>query len=139
MKKSTTLTVRPMSQPILIVEDNVANMRLFTDVLTSCDYPVYQAVDAETALEILATSPLPRVIIMDIQLPGMSGEECTKIIKADPRLRDIRIIAVTAFAMDGDEKRFRLSGCDDYIAKPVAISAFVHMVCNHYDRVAAPA
>ena len=100
------------SAPILIVEDNVINMRLFSDLLVALGYTVYKAGDAEKALELLKEIR-PGAIIMDIQLPGMSGVDCTKVIRADPDLADIPIIAVTAFAMAGDEARFLKAGCDD--------------------------
>lgn len=120
-----------MVQPILIVEDNDLNMRLFCDLLSALGYRVCQAEDAETALAILE-SVRPAVIVMDIQLPGMSGVDCTKRIKADPALKDVPIIAVTAFAMEGDEDRFRRAGCDDYMSKPISVPLFAETIAKHY-------
>lgn len=124
--------VKPgMRAPILIVEDNELNMRLFSDLLTALGYVVLQAEDAECALEFLKTER-PGVIVMDIQLPGMSGEECTKTIKGMPELADIPIIAVTAFAMAGDEARFLEAGCDDYMSKPINVPLFAETIARHY-------
>ncbi|MDW3203958.1 MAG: response regulator [Alphaproteobacteria bacterium] len=125
-----------MRPPILIVEDNEVNMRLFTDLLSALGYVVYQAGDAETALELLK-SVRPGAIVMDIQLPGMSGEECTRAIKADPDLMEIPIIAVTAFAMAGDEERFLEAGCDDYMSKPINVPLFAETIARHYQDVQA--
>lgn len=125
-----------MPRPILIVEDNEMNMRLFSDLLRALGYEVLQAWDAETALDILK-SERPAVIVMDIQLPGMSGVECTKLIKANSDLHTIPIIAVTAFAMEGDEERFRRAGCDDYIAKPIAVDEFAAAIHRHFTAAAA--
>ncbi|WP_421875082.1 response regulator [Pacificispira sp.] len=120
-----------MRPPILIVEDNEVNMRLFSDLLSALGYIVYQAEDAETALELLK-SVRPGAIVMDIQLPGMSGEECTRTIKADPDLSEIPVIAVTAFAMAGDEARFLDAGCDDYMSKPINVPLFAETIARHY-------
>ncbi|NMM42973.1 response regulator [Rhodospirillaceae bacterium KN72] len=120
-----------MKPPILIVEDNELNMRLFSDLLSALGYDIRQAQDAESALEILEKE-VPGVIVMDIQLPGMSGVECTKTIKADPRLSTIPVIAVTAFAMAGDEARFRKAGCDDYMSKPISVPIFAETIAKHY-------
>lgn len=118
--------------PILIVEDNELNMRLFTDVLRNFGYTVVGCGDAESALEYLSEGDLPGMILMDIQLPGMSGVDCTKAIKADQRLANIPVVAVTAFALDGDEARFRRAGCDDYMPKPINVAAFMEMISRHY-------
>lgn len=120
---------------ILIVEDTDVNMRLFTDILVDSGFSVIPAEDAETALELLERIPIPAAILMDIQLPGMSGVDCTKHLRADKRFQDVPIIALTAFAMDGDEKRCLEAGCSDYMAKPIAVSAFVQMV-KKYSGVA---
>ena len=120
-----------MKPPILIVEDNELNMRLFSDLLSALGYEIRQAQDAESALQILEQE-VPGVIVMDIQLPGMSGVECTKTIKADPRLSAIPVIAVTAFAMAGDEARFRKAGCDDYMSKPISVPIFAETIAKHY-------
>ena len=130
-KEHTGFRVMTASAPILIVEDNIINMRLFSDLLVALGYTVYKAGDAEKALELLKEIR-PGAIIMDIQLPGMSGVECTKAIRANPALADIPIIAVTAFAMAGDEARFLKAGCDDYLSKPISVPVFVETVARHY-------
>lgn len=119
-----------MAPSVLVVEDNPTNMRLFADLLRAVGYDVHQASDAEGALKTLATH-IPKAILMDIQLPGISGMECTRQIKSDPRLKDVPIIAVTAFAMAGDETRFRAAGCDDYLSKPITVAAFLEKVAYH--------
>ena len=124
--------------PVLVVEDNELNMRLFTDILENFGYPVVGCVDAEKALDFLKDNT-PGLIIMDIQLPGMSGVDCTKTIKASPRLKSVPVVAVTAFALDGDEARFRAAGCDDYMPKPINVAAFHEMVARHYMSVAQSA
>jgi two-component system cell cycle response regulator DivK len=103
---------------ILVIEDNVANMTLATFLLESAGHTVLCAADAETGLA-LARGDRPHLILMDIQLPGMDGLEATASLKRDESTRTIPIIALTAFAMKGDEKRIRAAGCDGYIAKPM--------------------
>ena len=105
-------------EPILIIDDNPANLKLARVLLTVEGYEVRTAPDAEQAMRILE-SFRPRVILMDIQLPGMDGLELTRRLKSDPATASIRIIALTAYAMKGDEERARAAGCDGYIAKPV--------------------
>jgi len=109
-------------------------MRLFTDILENFGYPVVGCVDGELAMNFLQDNT-PGLIIMDIQLPGMSGVECTKKIKASERLRTVPVVAVTAFALDGDEARFRAAGCDDYMPKPINVAAFREIVARHYMSV----
>jgi CheY-like chemotaxis protein len=104
--------------PILVVDDNPTNLKLLSFILTSKGYDIRTAVDAESALAVLE-SFRPRLILMDIQLPGMDGLELTRRLKADPATRDVVIVAVTASAMKGDEERARAAGCDGYIAKPI--------------------
>jgi len=112
---------------ILIVEDNELNMKLFNDLLEAHGYETLQAKNGADALRIAAQAS-PDLIIMDIQLPEISGLQATKELKADPRLSKIPIIAVTAFAMKGDEERIRAGGCEDYIAKPISVAAFLDKV-----------
>ena len=102
---------------ILIVEDNPTNMKLSTFVLESADYAVITATDAEIGLT-LARESHPDLVLMDIQLPGMDGYEATRRIKADPALSSIPIIAVTSYALSGDEDKCREAGCDGYVSKP---------------------
>jgi len=103
---------------ILIVEDNVTNMKLSTFLLESAEYTVLAATNAESGLT-LAREQRPDLILMDIQLPGMDGLEATTLLKADEATRRIPVIALTALAMKGDEERIRAAGCDGYIGKPM--------------------
>ncbi|HMS44732.1 MAG TPA: response regulator [Alphaproteobacteria bacterium] len=112
---------------ILIVEDNELNMRLFNDLLEAQGYEIIQARQGIEALK-QARQHLPDLILMDIQLPEISGLEVTKWIKEDEELKTIPVIAVTAFAMKGDEQRIRESGCEGYIAKPISIGSFLETV-----------
>jgi two-component system, cell cycle response regulator DivK len=112
---------------VLIVEDNPLNMKLFSAMLAAQGYAVLQATDGPTGLD-LARRRHPDLIIMDVQLPGLSGLDVTHSLKADDATRDIPIIATTAFALRGDEEKIRASGCDGYMAKPIAISEFLELV-----------
>lgn len=112
---------------ILIVEDNVLNRRLFHDLLQMCGYNILQAKDGVEALN-LTRQHHPDLIVMDIQLPGMSGIEVAKWIKEDDLLKAIPIIAVTALALRGDQQRIREAGCDAYIAKPMSTSYFLKTI-----------
>jgi len=112
---------------VLIVEDNDLNMKLFTAMISAEGYEVLQAADGSGGLE-MARQRRPDLIIMDIQLPGMSGLDVTQSLKGDEGTREIPIIATTAFALRGDEATIRASGCDAYMAKPIAISEFLELV-----------
>ena len=103
---------------LLVIDDNLINLRLATAVLQSAGHSVLRAQDAEQAQAVLAES-MPNLILMDIGLPGMDGLALTRLIKADERLRRIPVIALTAFAMKGDEAKAREAGCDGYITKPI--------------------
>lgn len=105
-------------ESILIVEDNPANRKLLSFLLTTRGYDVRAAARADEALEMLETFA-PCLILMDLQLPGMDGLELTRRLKSDPRTRNIIIVAVTAYAMKGDEQRVRAAGCDGYVTKPI--------------------
>jgi len=107
-----------MSARILIVDDNSVNLKLATDVLEMEGYAVEKAVDAEQAQEMLK-SATPDLILMDIALPGMDGLTLTRKLKADERLKDVPVVAMTAFAMKGDEQKALDAGCDGYITKPI--------------------
>jgi CheY-like chemotaxis protein len=109
-------------ESILIVDDNPANLKLARVLLSSEGFDVRTAADAEEALELL-DSFHPRLILMDLQLPGMDGLELTRRLKADPERRDIVVVALTAYAMKGDEEKARAAGCDGYIAKPIDTEA----------------
>lgn len=112
---------------ILIVEDNELNMKLFHDLLEAHGYATLQTRNGKEALQI-AREHRPDLILMDIQLPEVSGLEVTRWLKADDALRSIPVIAVTAFAMKGDEEKIREGGCEDYIAKPISVSKFIEAV-----------
>jgi two-component system cell cycle response regulator DivK len=116
-----------MSKRILIVEDNDLNMKLFHDLLEAQGYATLQTKDGMEALK-LARQHHPDLILMDIQLPEVSGLEMTKWIKEDDDLKTIPIIAITAFAMKGDEAKIREGGCDAYIAKPISATNFLRTV-----------
>jgi len=120
-------------EPVLVVDDNSQNLKLVRVLLRTEGYEVRTAVDAEEALGELEGFT-PRLILMDIQLPGMDGLELTRKLKADPTRRDIAIIAVTAYAMKGDEEKARAAGCDGYVAKPINVETFPRMVREQLDR-----
>jgi CheY-like chemotaxis protein len=103
---------------ILIVDDNAANTKLTSFILASEGYDVHTAIDAAQALEEIASSP-PHLILMDIQLPGMDGLTLTRKLRADSATAHVIIIAVTAYAMKGDEEKALAAGCDGYITKPI--------------------
>jgi two-component system cell cycle response regulator DivK len=116
-----------MSKRILIVEDNDLNMKLLQDLLEVHGYVTLQTKDGMEALK-LARLHHPDLILMDIQLPDVSGLEVTKWIKGDDDLKTIPIIAVTAFVMKGDEEQIREGGCEAYIAKPISVVNFLRTV-----------
>ncbi len=116
-----------IGKKILIVEDNEQGMELFHDILAAKGYHVIEARDGETGVE-LAKKEKPDLIIMDIQLPGMDGLTATKLIREDPTMNNVCIIAVTAHAMKGDEENFIKAGCSAYIPKPIVIKDFLARV-----------
>lgn len=116
-----------MGKKILIVEDNELNMKLFCDLLEAHGFDTIQTKDGMAALD-LARDHKPDLILMDIQLPEVSGLEVTKWIKEDEDLKAIPIVAVTAFAMKGDEEKIREGGCEAYISKPIAVAQFLETV-----------
>jgi two-component system, cell cycle response regulator DivK len=115
---------------ILIVDDNVQNLKLARVILANEGYDVWTAADAEDALALLRTSR-PTLILMDIQLPGMDGLQFTRQLKADPSTRNIAIIALTAYAMKGDEEKALAAGCDGYVSKPIDTERFPEIVRTH--------
>jgi two-component system cell cycle response regulator DivK len=117
----------PGTKTVLVVEDNELNMKLFHDLLEAHGYAILQTKDGMEALQIARDSK-PDLILMDIQLPEVSGLEVTKWIKEDDNLKSIPVIAVTAFAMKGDEEKIREGGCEAYIAKPISVANFLETV-----------
>lgn len=107
-----------MSASILVLDDNPTNLKLVSDVLEFDGYRILKATDAEEAQEIIMSS-IPDLILMDIALPGMDGLTLTRQLKADERTQHIIIVALTAFAMKGDDDKARAAGCDGYITKPI--------------------
>ncbi|WP_339930836.1 response regulator [uncultured Brevundimonas sp.] len=123
-----------MSKKVLIVEDNELNMKLFHDLLDSQGYETLQTREGLSALA-LAREHHPDLILMDIQLPEISGLEVTKWLKEDEELSHIPVIAVTAFAMKGDEERIRQGGCEAYISKPISVMHFLDVIRLHLGDV----
>jgi two-component system cell cycle response regulator DivK len=119
-----------LPKTVMIVEDNELNMKLFHDLLAAHGYRTLQSRTGLEALR-LAREQRPDLILMDIQLPEVSGLEVTKWLKDDEELADIPVIAVTAFAMRGDEERIRRGGCEAYISKPISIATFLDAVRRH--------
>jgi len=116
-----------MSKSVLIVEDNELNMKLFRDLLEAHGYQTSATSNGFEALNLIR-SVRPDLILMDIQLPQVSGLEVTRWIKDDPELRTIPVVAVTAFAMKGDEERIREGGCEAYLSKPISVGKFIETV-----------
>lgn len=112
---------------VLIVEDNELNMKLFHDLLEAHGYQTIQTRNGRDALK-LARQHKPDLVLMDIQLPEVSGLEVTRWIKDDAELRSIPVVAVTAYAMKGDEERIRQGGCEAYISKPISVLGFIETV-----------
>lgn len=122
-----------MAKKILIVEDNALNMKLFSSLLKMGGYEVAERTDA---LKIITSvkEEQPDIILMDIQLPMISGIEATKILKADDTFCRIPVIAITAFAMKGDEEKILAAGCDGYIAKPIEPDSFIATINRFLNR-----
>ncbi|MDV7341828.1 response regulator [Terasakiella sp. A23] len=116
-----------MTKTVLIVEDNEMNMKLFNDLLQAHGYNTIQTKNGHDAKD-LALKHGPDLIIMDIQLPEISGIEVTKILKSEEALTKTPIVAVTAFAMKGDEEKILEGGCDGYISKPISVPLFLETV-----------
>jgi len=116
-----------MSKTVLIVEDNELNMKLFNDLLEANGHSTLQTKSGVEAIA-LARSHSPDLILMDIQLPEISGLEVTRWLKDDEQLRSIPIIAITAFAMKGDEEKIRQGGCEAYLSKPISVARFLETV-----------
>lgn len=118
------------AKTVLIVEDNELNMKLFHDLLDAHGYRTIQTRNGLDALA-LAREHRPDLVLMDIQLPEVSGLEVTRWLKEDDELSDIPVVAVTAFAMKGDEERIRSGGCEAYVSKPISIMLFLETVRKH--------
>jgi two-component system, cell cycle response regulator DivK len=123
---------------ILVVEDNPLNMKLFSAMIAAEGYEVLQANDGHCGID-MAHRQHPDLIILDIQLPGMNGIEVTQSLKADAETHDIPIIATTAYAAQSDEETILASGCDAYMAKPIAISQFLELIASFMARTAPQA
>jgi two-component system cell cycle response regulator DivK len=119
----------PAAKRILVVEDNELNMKLLNDVLEAHGYQVLSTGRGMVAVE-WARQYLPDLVLMDIQLPDLSGLDATRQLKANPETHDIPVIAVTAFAMGGDERRALEHGCDAYVAKPIVLREFLDLIAG---------
>ncbi len=117
----------PVPKLVLIVEDNDLNMKLFRDLLQAHGFRTEHTRNGLEVMD-LARQHKPDLIIMDIQLPEVSGLEVTRWLKEDADLKSIPVIAVTAFAMKGDEEKIRNGGCEDYMSKPIAVGPFIAMI-----------
>jgi two-component system, cell cycle response regulator DivK len=116
-----------MSKQVLIVEDNELNMKLFNDLLEANGYRTIQTRNGVEAIE-LVRAHRPDLILMDIQLPEVSGLDVIQWLKKDETLKDIPVVAITAFAMKGDEEKIRQSGCEAYLSKPISVVKFLETV-----------
>jgi two-component system, cell cycle response regulator DivK len=123
-----------MTKKVLIVEDNELNMKLFNDLLEAHGIETIKTMSGLDAIE-LTRQHMPDLILMDIQLPEVSGLDVIKWIKSDDALKHIPIIAVTAFAMKGDEERIREGGCEAYLSKPISVAKFLETVKNYLGGV----
>src|ERR1700742_2047192 len=119
-----------MKKTVLIVEDNELNMKLFNDLLEAHGYETVQRRNGVEAFK-LTRQHKPNLILMDIQLPEVSGLQVTQWLKDDEDLRHIPVIAVTAFAMRGDEEKIRQGGCEAYLSKPISVVKFLETVRNY--------
>ena len=116
-----------MTKTVLIVEDNDLNMKLFADLLQAEGYRVLQSREGVPGFQ-LARQERPDLIVMDIQLPAISGLEITRWLKEDADLAHIPVVAVTAYAMKGDESRILEGGCEAYLAKPISVGSFLETI-----------
>ena len=119
-----------MGERVLIVDDNPTNLKLVAYLVKANGYDVDTAADADAAIAAIAANR-PRVILMDLQLPGVDGLELTRRLKADPATREISIIAVTAYAMKGDQEKALEAGCDDYVTKPIDTRALPELIARY--------
>lgn len=119
--------------PILIVDDNVANLKLARILLSFAGFVVRTATSADEAIVTLQTFA-PRLILMDVQMPGVDGLALARRLKADPATQTIKIIALTAYAMKGDDDRALAAGCDGYVSKPIDTRTLPGVVASHLER-----
>ena len=119
---------------ILVIEDNKLNMKLMRGIFQLGEYQIIEALDAETGIR-LAREHHPFLILMDIQLPGMDGLAATQLIKSNPKLKDIPVVALTGFAMQGDEEKALESGCDGYITKPIDVQHVLKTIDEFYQKI----
>ncbi len=118
------------NKTVLVIEDNELNMKLVRSMLQLGHYQVLEAVDAESGIQ-AAREYLPELILMDIQLPGMDGLEATRIIRKDPILSEIPVLALTSYAMQGDEQKATSAGCTGYLAKPIDTRNFLDILAGY--------
>lgn len=128
IRKIISMTIERKS--ILIIDDNRLNLKLCRTILTSAGYSVIEADNAEDGLSLIRAER-PDLILMDIQLPGMDGLAATRVIKSDPAIKDIPVIAITSYAMQDDEKKAKEAGCNDYITKPIDQKGFLKMISQY--------
>ena len=126
----------PMAKKILIVEDNDLNLKLFRDLLAANGYETVETKEGVEAMGI-TRAIMPDLILMDIQLPEISGLDVTRKIKNDPEIKHIPVIAVTAFAMKDDEEKILEAGCEAYLSKPIAIDKFITTVRHFLEEAVA--
>ena len=118
------------SKTVLVIEDNELNMKLVRSMLQLAHYEIVEAKNAEDGIK-LAREHLPKLILMDIQLPGIDGLDATRIIKKNPKLAHIPIVALTSYAMQGDEEKAISAGCTGYIAKPIDTRNFLDIISKY--------
>ncbi|MEO5359943.1 MAG: response regulator [Nitrospirota bacterium] len=116
---------------VLIIEDNPLNMKLAAEILRRSGYTVLEAVNAVDGIK-AAKEEQPTLVLMDIQLPGMDGLTATRLLKQDMETKHIKVVALTAFAMKGDEERMREAGCDGYVSKPIRYKEFLDTVSSFF-------
>lgn len=119
--------------PLLIVDDNLSHLKLEKIVLGDVDYDIRTATDAAEAMKVL-TEFKPKLILMDIKLPDIDGLELTRRLKADPKYKDIIILAITAYGMSGDEEMALSAGCDGYFSKPIDTETFPQAIAEYLGK-----
>ena len=112
------------NKAVLVIEDNELNMKLVRSLLKIGNYEIFEAEDAETGIKLMHKHR-PDLVLMDVQLPGMNGLRATQIIKENPAIKDIPVVALTSYAMQGDEEKASEAGCTGYITKPIDTKTFL--------------